>query len=99
MLRAETAFLRSGKVRDLYRLADGRIVLVADPTPQTLLAAIVEQRIALQVLAAPGGPALCRVPAAVSVPGQSFLPDGVRPVEDVLEQRALGAHQSHRAKL
>ncbi len=29
MLRAETLFLRSGKVRDLYRIADDRLLLVA----------------------------------------------------------------------
>ena len=29
MLRAEGRFLRSGKVRDLYDLGDGRLLLVA----------------------------------------------------------------------
>ena len=29
MLRAEAAFLRSGKVRDLYRIDDERLLLVA----------------------------------------------------------------------
>ena len=29
MLRAESAFLRSGKVRDLYRIDDERLLLVA----------------------------------------------------------------------
>ena len=60
------------------------------------LTCVIDEGEALQMLPAPPGPQLGGVPLGVRRASQSLVPQWIREIEDLIEERAFGRSETHR---